>query len=127
MKRYIKCTTYTLDDLTNAIDLVWKDTELSNVIRSTNDYRRYFKETYGWDNISTEEFDNAWDRAIFRPSDDADDGIMIDSKYYTLDDAIDWLDAKLLEHGNTYFFPTKDKEILNQLISKFGNTYFWRE
>ena len=65
MKKYIKCTTYTLDDLANAIGTVWEDTELSKVIRSTNDYRRYFKETYGWDNISTEEFDNAWDRAAF--------------------------------------------------------------
>lgn len=126
MKKYIKCTTYTLDDLANAIGTVWEDTELSKVIRSTNDYRRYFKETYGWDNISTEEFDNAWDRAAFGLPDD-EEGIMIGSKYYTLDDAIDWLDTKLLEHGNTYFFPTKDKEILNKLISKFGNTYFWRE
>ena len=126
MKKYIKCTTYTLDDLANAIGTVWEDTELSKVIRSTNDYRRYFKETYGWDNISTEEFDNAWDRAAFGLPDD-EEGIMIGSKYYTLDDAIDWLDTKLLEHGNTCFFPTKDAEILNKLISKFGNTYFWRE
>ena len=126
MKKYIKCTTYTLDDLANAIGTIWEDTELSKVIRSTNDYRRYFKETYGWDNISTEEFDHAWDRAAFGLPDD-EEGIMIGSKYYTLDDAIDWLDTKLLEHGNTYFFPTKDEEILNKLISKFGNTYFWRE
>ena len=124
MKRYIKCSTYEFEDLVSAILEVQADALISEQIKSTNDYRRYFKDTYGWDNITTDEFDAAWDEAM---ADNLDEGIQIGSKYYTLDDAIDWLDGKLSEYSSTYFFPQADKDILDTLISKFGNTYFWRD
>lgn len=112
-----------MDDLVEAINVVWDNPELAYKIRSTNDYRRYFKETYGWDDISTELFDNAWDLA----SSDVEDGVKIGSTYYTLEDAVDWLEDKLSEYGNTRFFPSEDTDILDKLISKFGNPYFWRD
>lgn len=127
MKKYIKCSTYTIEDLENAIEEIWNDVRLSNQIRSLNDYRAYFNKTYGWDNITTEEFDKAWNNvdSKYTSADDIEDGIQIGSRYYTLDTAIDWLNNKLAKYGNTYFFPQKDLDILDKLVSKFGNTYFW--
>ena len=43
------------------------------------------------------------------------------------EDAVDWLEDKLSEYGNTRFFPSEDTDILDKLISKFGNPYFWRD
>ena len=36
-----------------------------------------------------------------------------------------WLERQIAEYGNTYFFPSSIKRILNNLIDEFGSTYFW--
>lgn len=36
-----------------------------------------------------------------------------------------WLERQIAEYGNTYFFPSNIRIILNNLIKEFGSTYFW--
>lgn len=36
-----------------------------------------------------------------------------------------WLDEKIEQYLNVRYFPQQDKDLLNELIKKFGNTYFW--
>lgn len=40
-------------------------------------------------------------------------------------DAKKWLDSKLREYGNTYYFPKSERRELDRLIQDFGSTYFW--
>lgn len=59
-------------------------------------------------------------------SSDEDDSITISGIIFKdKSDAKEWLDSKVSEYGNTYWFPAEDKYILNKLCDKFGNTYFW--
>lgn len=119
-----------LSDISEAILDIWNDTRLSNTLKSTTDYLQYFKTNYGWKNIDSKMFDDAWDLAASNndQGDEVDgrvttcDGDIIDN----LDDAVDWLDSKLSMYGNTYFFPECDKLTLDKLIDMFGSTYFWR-
>jgi len=38
-----------------------------------------------------------------------------------------WLNEQLSIYGNTCFFPSDVKRQLDELIDRFGNTYFWNK
>lgn len=61
-------------------------------------------------------------------ADDAEDEVLTinGQTFKDVSDAKAWLDEKIIEYGNTYFFPDSERNILNKLIEKFGNTYFWK-
>jgi hypothetical protein len=61
-------------------------------------------------------------------SDSAEDEVLTinGQTFKDVSDAKAWLDEKIIEYGNTYFFPDSERNILNKLIEKFGNTYFWK-
>lgn len=61
-------------------------------------------------------------------ADDAEDEVLTinGQTFKDVSDAKAWLDEKIIEYGNTYFFPDSERNILNKLIDKFGNTYFWK-
>lgn len=49
-----------------------------------------------------------------------------DRQIYDRSEAYEWLQEKIDEYGDTYFWDDDLKSDLNRLTKKFGNTYFWR-
>ena len=95
-------------------------------MNNTNDYLDYFKREFGWEDITPEQFNNAWELACEDTPEAEEDFVVIDGEEIRdRSDANRWLQSKVAEYGNTYFFNDTDKMTLNQLIDKFGNTYFW--
>lgn len=111
------------------IDL-WNDPKFTGGV-STERAMQYW-ENKGWDTsrYTQEEFNRIWDLAadewdsrsgyVEEEEEDSVDGIE------TKEDAYRWLQSKVAEYGNTYHFPQEERIKLDRLISKFGNTYFWR-
>ena len=103
---------------------------------NTLEYMQYF-EQQGWNtsNYTMDEFNHDWDLACDEYEarygadeedvyDDDDDDY--EQEVMTKEEAAKWLDSKLHEYGNTYFFPQEDRYKLDRLIDRFGSTYFWR-
>lgn len=83
-------------------------------------------ECNGWDisNYSDDWYRVDWEVAA-ESDDDYDADYEEEYEIETKEDAARWLNTKLNEYGNTYWFPQADKIMLNNLIDRFGNTYFW--
>lgn len=122
-------TNITAEDIGKAIKEIWANDELN--IKTGEQYYDYFKDKYNWQygkDFDKAMFDNGWDIAIDSPDseDNEDDILIIDGREFKdRYDANNWLNEKLNEYGNTYFFSPEDRATLNALIEKFGNTYFW--
>lgn len=90
---------------------------------STYEYFQWLEDN-GWDttNYDSNTFNDDWEVACEdEPEDEPEDVNGIETR----EDAYKWLQDKTKEYGNTYFFPDAEKYMLNRLIDKFGNTYFW--
>lgn len=111
------------DVLVKLMNQYWSELENNNEHTNAVKTQEWFK-SKGYD-LTYDEIENIWDLA----GDETDDSgsiLNIDGRNFSnKDDARVWLDKKLQTYGNTYHFPPKERDILNQLIEKFGNTYFW--
>ena len=108
--------------LINLMKQYWDELENNNEHTNAVKTQEWFK-SKGYD-LTYDEIDNIWNLAA---DDETDvDVLKIDGQTFTnKEDARVWLDKKLQTYGNTYHFPPNERNILNQLIEKFGNTYFW--
>ena len=127
MKRLIRSNTATLRSLptsylADAIRDLWNGPEES-IPTCQKEYIEYFNNK-GIDISDEEQWDRAWDEAC-GPEPEEEVLKLGGREFYDRHDASEWLIEKTQEYGNTYFFPDNDRYVLNQLIEKFGNTYFW--
>ena len=94
---------------------------------STQEYYDWL-ESIGYDTSnydSTTFNDIDWETALDILEIENEENPEYDDGINTKEDAYKWLQDKLNEYGNTYFFPNTDKHMLNKLIDRFGSTYFW--
>lgn len=118
----------------NRCDLINQMIDESTAYFITTETAMKWLEDHGWDtsNYSNEQFNSDWDDAAKMSDrekyegddyeDEDDDSI---DWIETRADARRWLNEKQKEYGSTYFFPDEESYKLDQLIEKFGNTYFW--
>ena len=107
-----------------ALQDIWNQTEFE--LQNDAEYMAYFHEKFGWE-LDDATFKNAWELASEEDIEDETDVLVIDGEeYHDKLDARKWLNSKISQYGNTAHFSDDDTATLNELIAKFGNTYFWK-
>lgn len=120
----IRTNTEDYDKLIDLMKQYWNELETNKEDTNSIKTQEWFK-SKGYD-LSTAELDEIWDNAAGDFPQDENKPLVIDGiEFNSKDDARQWLDERLKEKHNTYYFDSHDRNILNHLIEKFGNTYFW--
>lgn len=138
MKRYIRNSKRVKASYEYTWDAKRFDTIVGKIIEfwkihpephSSQDIYDYLAQ-FGIENISSEEFNKAWDRAcdVSASLSEYDSPVVLSDGMEIADkhQAYIWLKENIEQYGNTYFWDSSLKYDLDKLIDRFGSTYFWR-